>query len=263
MTNRFAIIIESSNVRGLDDLPGARLDARNWHSFLTSDLGGAWDENEIRNFRKPSVCEIRSLLLQHSRDYVFLAFSGHGFEEYSFSSGKYVTKICLNDCEQAVAIDAITPPQLGTSVFDCCRGIEGKSEAFLSANESFVANRRTSTVNTKQSSDEFIEQIKRRRRIREIFLDKIGSMQSHTPVRMHSCSRDESAGEDPNAGGYYTKLLLRGAENWKDDYSTKAYYEIYTTKQAHDFARIAMEQINPQQHPEYAPTWQSYPFAVR
>ncbi len=46
MIKRVAIIIESSNVQGLADLPGARIDAANWRAFLMSDLGGAWNDHE-------------------------------------------------------------------------------------------------------------------------------------------------------------------------------------------------------------------------
>ena len=56
MAKRFAIIIESSDVKGLRDLPGARQDAENWRSFLMSDLGGAWiDKVEICVVNKSSL----------------------------------------------------------------------------------------------------------------------------------------------------------------------------------------------------------------
>jgi len=260
--NRYAIIIEASNVKNQDFLPGARLDARNWYSFLTSDLGGAWNDNEICVLSQPSSYAIRRLLLQHSRDYVFLAFSGHGFEEYSFSSRKYVTKICLNDSEQAVAIDAITPTQLGTSIFDCCRGIEREQGNFSLANESLIANRDSPIANTKQAASELFYRIERRKIIKGRFLKNIEMMQVNAPVRMYSCSRNEGAGEDPAVGGFYTTLLIKGARYWAEGQRNSQYYDIYTTKNAHDYAKAAMALLAPQQNPEYTPFGQSYPFAV-
>lgn len=261
MTNRFAIIIESSNVRGQTDLPGARLDADNWITFLESDLGGAWGKEELCRLSKPTSGTLRTLVSRHFGDYVFLAFSGHGFEDYNSISGKYVTKICLNDNEQAVAIDMIAPSRLGTAVFDCCRGLEGGRRHISFANEN-LSNRSTVALNTKTALDEMLKKIQRRNVIRNIFLNDIEKRSVRDAIRMYSCSRNEGADEDPGAGGYYTSLLLQGAAEWSKAQNNNRYYNIYTTKQAHDYACIAMTQINPQQHPEYMPSWQIYPFAV-
>lgn len=261
MTNRFAIIIESSNVRGQTDLPGARLDADNWIAFLESDLGGAWGKEELCRLSKPTSGTLRALVSQHFADYVFLAFSGHGSEDYNSILGKYVTNICLNDNEQAVAIDMIAPSHLGTAVFDCCRGIEDGRRHTSLTNEN-LSNRSTVSLNTKTALDEMIKKIQRRKVIRNIFLKDIEQRAGRDVIRMYSCSRNEAADEDPGAGGYYTTLLLQGATDWSKAQNNNRYYNIYTTKQAHDFACISMARINPLQHPEYIPSWQSYPFAV-
>ena len=59
---RKAILIESSNVVGLADLPGARVDVENWGRFLQSDLGGAWDSSEIRVLNKPFSTDLKKEL---------------------------------------------------------------------------------------------------------------------------------------------------------------------------------------------------------
>lgn len=263
MINRYAIIIESSNVKGLRDLPGARTDAANWRSFLKSELGGAWRDEEICVLNKPERDKISASLYQYSGAYVFLAFSGHGFEQFSYVRGKYVTKVCLNDNEQAVDIDTISPKRLGTAIFDCCRGIDEESQNPVSvANESFFSNR--SLPLTKQAGAEVIKRLKRRQSIRELFLKEIANNQQLTALRMYSCSRGEEA-EDfegvANAGGYYTTFLLRAAKEWEKRLNTFC-CGVYSTKQAHDFACAIMARIHPQQHPEYTPGWQSYPFAI-
>lgn len=267
MIKRMAIIIESSNVRGLADLPGARIDAANWRSFLMSDLGGAWKDHEIFMKSKPSAGFVKELLNIYKDSYAFLAFSGHGFMEYNYSSRIYETKICLNDNEQSVLVDTIAPERFGTAIFDCCRGIENVHGSIKIANESFAAGRSTSFGIGMDSANQIALNARRgiQETISSLFLNKIESMCTHASIRMYSCSRKESAGEwegDPKAGGYYTTLLLKGAESWYEEQKLKPNYAAYTTKQAHDFACALMKNINPQQHPEYTPVWQSYPFAI-
>ena len=113
--NRCAIIIESSHVANQDDLPGARLDAQNWKDFLESELGGAWENNEIHLLPHPDLEEVQAYIRTYRNDYVFLAFSGHGCEV-----GGHIY-CCLNDTEQHVDSESMTP-LIGTAVFDCCRG---------------------------------------------------------------------------------------------------------------------------------------------
>lgn len=265
MIKRLAIIIESSNVKGQQYLPGARIDAGNWRSFLMSDLGGAWRENDaIVPLSKPKSTDVQNLLNTCKDCYVFLVFSGHGFMEYNYSSRRYETKICLNDNEQAVLLDAISPRRFGTAIFDCCRGIENAQGSIKIANESFAAGRNTSFWIAMDSANQIV--LNARRSIQEtissVFSSYIEAMSTHVSVRMYSCSRGESAGEDVNAGGYYTTLLIQGARNWYDEQRLKPNYAVYNTKQAHDFACEAMKEVNPLQHPEYSPLWQWYPFAI-
>jgi len=47
LMKRSAILIESSQLQGKQDLPGARLDVEKWTTFLLSDKGGAWNADEI------------------------------------------------------------------------------------------------------------------------------------------------------------------------------------------------------------------------
>lgn len=267
MINRYAIIIESSDVKGQEDLPGARQDAANWRSFLTSDLGGAWDDKEIMSLNKPSSSLVKKLLTIMEDRYVFLAFSGHGYEEYNPATRKHETKICLNESEQGVVIDTISSARLGTAVFDCCRGVENAQGHVKIANESFSAARQASFGIAMDSVGRLVANSatygnRVRETIGKFYLQEIERLPTHASVRMYSCSRNESAGEDPSAGGYYTTLLIQGAKVWGEEQRGNQYFAEFSTKQAHDFASEAMKVVNPSQHPEYTPVWQSYPFAI-
>src|SRR2546423_6424093 len=77
---RKAILIESSNVKGHTDLPGARVDIENWKNFLKSDLGGVWEDSEIVSLSKPYSADVERELKVDYDCYCFVAFSGHGNE---------------------------------------------------------------------------------------------------------------------------------------------------------------------------------------
>lgn len=270
MIKRLAIIIESSNVKGQQYLPGAKIDVANWVSFLKSDLGGKWADGEIIELPKPTSACIQLFLKAFKERYVFLAFSGHGYEEYDPYSRKYVSKICLNDNEQSVAIDTVCPKSFGTAIFDCCRGVEDVCAHISIANESIALNK-TISLTQKTAMDSAGRGFASARGtmmnkdFRRCFMMELANKTTHEVVRMYSCSRNESAMEfkgDPKAGGYYTTFLMRGAEAWYKERLCCPYCDVYTTKQAHETACEIMRQINPQQHPEYTPLCQSYPFAV-
>ena len=61
---RKAILIESSDVKGHTDLPGARVDIANWELFLRSDYGGGWTDSEIVILRKPFSADVEKALDQ-------------------------------------------------------------------------------------------------------------------------------------------------------------------------------------------------------
>lgn len=263
---RFAIIIESSDVKGKDDLPGARLDAQNWERFLKSDLGGAWVGDEMRVMNKPHSWELRGILDEHINDYVFLAFSGHGGEDVV----THAVMICLNDSEKEVPVDDVSPKAFGTAVFDCCRCLDRSGRAIVAtctdsmesfSNKIAVVNERSSPLIEARVAALLSSQGHKR-----LFLSALSQKMSPpcanlSSVRMYACASDESAmDEDENAGGYYTTFLIESAKAW--GLRVARTHHVYSTKDAHDDACVRMARKNPQQHPEYVPTWQSYPFAV-
>ena len=250
--NRLAIIIESSHVAGEDDLPGARLDARNWEEFLASELGGAWDKSEIYVRHSPSSAEVRSILNIHQNDYIFLVFSGHGCE----SNGRVYC--CLNDKELLVDSWNLTP-WLGTAVFDCCRGVPEESGrvAAMDSCKLALANESYSVCNSAR-----LQEIIRREVIKNTFMNNIRlSGQNHT-VRMFACAKGQGADESPEAGGLYTSLLIDGARERKKSFLPGLRSNVYTTYEAHVHAKTEMLTVAPQQTPEYYPDGLQYPFAI-
>lgn len=123
---RKAVLIESSDVKGQTDLPGARVDIDNWKLFLESDLGGAWREAEIVVLRKPFSSDVTSAVNVAADVYCFVAFSGHGCEG----------SVVLNDHNDNCSVSVLKPTgNRGTLIIDSCRG-EGKGRKLAFANQS-------------------------------------------------------------------------------------------------------------------------------
>ena len=270
MTKRFAIIIESGNVAGQNDLPGARKDAENWEAFLKSNAGGAWRDDEICVLHKPNVVDVSTLKTFHEDGYIFLVFSGHGEEVFDRSTRQCSTRICLNEKELSVDARTLAPSRFGTAVFDCCRGMENAVGNVILMNEFSRGGRGTvafMTLGAKEAFEHSTTSSKKwyqatKEGCRNAFISGLAAKRDNPTICMYSCGINEGAGEDPDAGGFYTTLLIRGAEDWFEAQKKTCVYGIYSTKDAHDYAVEAIRARNLPQHPEYTPFDQNYPFAV-
>jgi len=255
---RKAIIIESARIQGERYLPGAAVDATNWKEFLKSDLGGNWLDSEIEPHTNPSGITIRRLIQEAaSGDYTFVVFSGHGAEG----------TVALNDHERQFPIASLTPKSTkGTLILDTCRGTDGGerySFPTMTKKSEYVALANSESRSVIVAMNERVENFSNAQDIitpRSLwhgYLEKasIGN------VKMQSCAKGQSAGEDPNSGGYYTSLLLQSAKQW---YQGANSMEQHTTHEAHSYARSRMPNG---QRPEYtsspASTFREFPFAVK
>lgn len=256
---RKAILIESSNVAGEKDLPGARVDIDNWQTFLKSDLGGRWNESEILVLRKPYSSDVTSALTENKDAYCFVAFSGHG------CNGSVV----LNDHNKICPIIILKPKsEKGTLILDSCRGAHDAERAIFnrsyissnasldeSVNETVFANAIQGKMAVLSSRGE----IKKMASVSDHVVNWAAALKASPSgiVEMLSCSKGQAAGENPRSGGHYTTLLMYSAKQWEARYTGD---KIHTTKSAHDFAVTILPS---QQTPEYSPSWLEFPFAVK
>ena len=254
---RKAILIESSNVSGYSDLPGARVDVQNWINFLKSDLGGAWEASEIVPMSKPASTDVEKELKVDSDCYCFVAFSGHGSDGSVLLNENWV---------KGFPISSLKPKsQRGTLIVDSCRGVE--RTAFLAAqaaadelmNRSVAYDSLKGHATTFASSAEISEHLllKRAGKIvthRQIWEEALKKC-ANGVVEMLACAKGQEAEEDASAGGYYTSLLLQSADLWQQT----ATVPVHTTKDAHDYAA---KNLPVQQTPEYRPSRLTFPFAV-
>jgi len=254
---RKAILIEASNVRGQDEIPGAEVDIENWANFLTSDLGGAWDDSDIVPLHKPAAARLIIELGVPKNSYCFVAFSGHGHNG----------SVLLNDSYDPFPIALLTPDSdRATVIVDACRGVE-KINAYIintkaamlnaSLNEAVLTKAlggRT-TVFARDASLSYariMSTIEHRARWDQALL-----LTQKGKVEMLACAQGQDSQEDPQAGGYYTSLLLQSAKIWNINTAGAG---IHSTRHAHDYAA---SNLPPQQTPEYSPSWLAFPFAVK
>lgn len=254
--NRFALIIEASDVKGQTSLPGAKQDAINWYKFLTSNAGGSWQQKEIVILNKPSRTLVARYLVAHRQDYCFVAYSGHGCElKSSPMQTTGIPTVCLNDTDQQVPLSVLTPQsQYGTLISDSCRGHE-----ILQKTASNFSNRRRDsyTLASEDIADintSLLHYKKWNQALKQCCLSQSGIL------TMYSCVSGQSADEDPYAGGLYTSLLINAAKSWYVSAKSNTYYSTY---RAHQQAAQLMKQYAPQQMPEYNNLPIKFPFAVK
>lgn len=267
---RFALLIEASDVDPSNDLPGAREDIRHWKDFLQSELGGSWryskneSNSEITVRSSPYSSDVEALLKANSHKYCFVAFAGHGFHDKK--GGDYV---CLNKSYMSCPIDKITPKsRQGTLVVDACRTFD---DAYVSTSIQAATSRYRKNLIIANEATE-IRSLSSESRITSFsnvyYSDKNWSKHfvgcGTGIVKMLSCAKGEAADDirvnGVEKGGIYTTILMKSAMNWKKRASSS---KVYKTKDAHDDTVRYMTTNFPEQHPEYTPLHIAYPFAIK
>lgn len=109
---RIALLIGNSS-----GLEGVIKDLHDWHHFLTSSIGGAWNQDEIILLKNPSKFDLLNCIkgIRGKFDFAITVYTGHGGydrETILEINGKGET---INETDLLY----IAPKQI--SVFDCCR----------------------------------------------------------------------------------------------------------------------------------------------
>lgn len=243
---RKAFLIESSNLKGETDLPGARLDVDHLSFYLQSPIGGAWRSGEIEIMHKPKWEKLKKELeAVKNEDYVFISFSGHGYHPKDGDVDD--TKVMLCE-EESIPVWEINPGNdRCTFVIDSCRNLEveeGLVDRVL-AEETFAK--------TAADKSEY----------RRIF-DLAVAQADKGIIRLYSCGIDESAAESKLRGGLFTSSLIECANEWHQRASVgQSLY--YSTEKAFECASVRTTTRTPQQKPDYEPGRRNkhFPFGVK
>ncbi|NOU46960.1 MAG: caspase family protein [Bacteroidales bacterium] len=199
MMNKMAIIIGSpGGYRNLSHRRSVAVDLDNYYSFLRSNAGGQWNEDEIQILRDPDSNSIKETINKVNSDYCFVAFSGHGLTN-SFTEADF---ICLKDKDLSIKY-LVSKSERQTIIIDSRREFESnllKGDANILMEESELQIKDNSTHN--------------------IFNDTV----LRTPkgiILVYSSQPNEISGDDPNLGGHFTYSLIQAGFNWWNDKSNQ------------------------------------------
>lgn len=242
--NRYALLIDGSNISGEKHLPGAEKDVVSMRGYLMSPIGGSWYDDEIETINQESIFKVNVKLERHKDDFCLVYFSGHGSEEIQGNP-----TICLNDNEKDVPVTSLYPASgYGIVITDCCRGSGQDTLNESVGNENFSI--KTASDKNKASRSLWDSELK----------NCIGKRRLNGIVEMLSCSYNEDANETdpPDAHGYYSYALIQAAKDWYENVEPNS---CLTTLQIH--IAIYDYMVRQGQHPCYNPECLEYPFAVK
>ena len=224
---RRAVIISNPGEDG-DALycPGVLKDVENMRRFLTSPVGGLWnDSEEIIHHPRPTVNGLRKAIAWwHLFDYVLVLFTGHGH----FCPDRRSTILALRKGEEIDVAELRLKAGRQTLIIDCCREQHRGLIALSAANEKFARTvPEIHPARCRKYYDHSLEQC------------------PEELVEMYACNVDEKAGDNSSVGGVYTHNLLDASNDWVRNSSvdTTLQYDTLSVVQAHDLAipRVTQE----------------------
>lgn len=226
---RQAVLIGSNNATS-SPLRGVDADITRIHGYLTSEFGGAWRDDEITMKGAPTVAELKRLLSkigQENPDFLFIAFSGHGFEASERSM------VCLRDGEDFNVANLQVRVARQVTFVDACRFPKR-----ISLTESVI----------KTAHDVSGVDSSYRASCRQLFDRRLQSVPQGR-ILVQACSSGEFSADEPS-GGLFTTVMFHEAtfrasrlSNWRrcEKWSSvsKRFSVAYKT----------VQRINGEQHP--------------
>lgn len=197
---RNTLIIQNPG-KGVDFRKGVLKDVENFADFLTSNAGGAWENDEITVM--PADCSIDSIEKYFNNtssetDYYLVLFTGHG--SYREDKGP----ICWLMNGQGFTHSWIEEKTSGVPTLfltDSCQGIERLNEGGIIRQRTFSA----------------LPNATKRHLYRRDYDDKLRGLPNGMFVVGSSVSPGELAGEDTAKGGYYVSSLISQANEITHD----------------------------------------------
>jgi hypothetical protein len=219
--NRKSLIISAA----YDDpnIPNVSNDAILWLRFLKSNLGGAWQDEEIIELEDPTKEEVQEAIINlKSEDYTFIVFIGHGAEIKSTLPWSE-TALYLRGDDYITKTD-INPGTIRcTLVLDCCRGKE------------------TSIGISKKAGDNLLLEAYNKVIYRSEFVNQLQKSEKGLVV-IYAASYDEAASDTWS----FSKCLIYALQKWSSEY-----YGVINQPQAIEIATAILRKHTCQQTPEY------------
>ena len=243
---RAALLIASE--RGGRAIPGVHKDVANLKIFLQSDIGGAWNSNEIIILVDPTEAILDTAVSNlKDNDFAFISYSGHGFHSKNIDQTKMCLRDAMNNNVEVPIFNLIPDCQRHTISIDCCRHVEEdiliESRAYKAAMESLASAR------------------PKRERYRKLF-DAAVEQAEKGGILLYSCNLNESAAEDSN-GGCFTYGLIKNALAHESK-TPKNENHYLGVDEALDLSAVYLKSLKKQQTPQLDAGRRRYyfPFSV-
>ncbi len=181
---------------------GTALDITNYKKFLTSEIGGAWNDQEViieRILTKESILSSLKKIKGEFPDFAFVVFTGHGgYRNDSSNNDLYVNE---NEFIKESDLDNIASRQI--TILDCCRScVISELNKAIDSTEMFSEGGNFSI----------------RKLIRKHYNDRM-MQAAEQEVRLYACKKDSYAHTDDDEGGVFSKYLLQTAKDiQREDY---------------------------------------------
>jgi hypothetical protein len=175
-------------------------DTSAFEQFLTSDHGGAWNEDEVHVLWQPKRSDLKDLLRSLDVDYAITVFAGHGWHEEGQGAA-----ILVHPGEGLWVSNFRTSARRQLTVIDACREVqrllkEGREDR-----------------GPKFGVEGLPPDLRYRNACRTAYEREVMSVGEKRSV-MWGCNLNQQAGEYPREtipqGGYFTYNLLDLAAKW-------------------------------------------------
>ena len=193
-------------------LEGVIKDLHDWHHFLTSSIGGAWNQNEIILTENPSKRDLLNYVrvIRGEFDFAIIVYTGHG----GYDRGTVLEINGKGETINETDLLGIAPKQI--SVFDCCR----------------VGNK--TPLNESLRSFSMGGILHNKKYIRAVYEKRI-EQAINQQIRLYACDIGETA-EDTKDGALYIQNLLNSAKIPTNSNETDEVFN--TVEEVHRNARL-------------------------
>jgi len=248
---RKALIIGNSGDKNnrKEYLEGVNKDVKNYNNFLQSNIGGAWDSNEIvvsLDETKDQLLKKISQIKEESNDFIFVIFSGHG----GYSLYKECRKLYIYDKNSSIydnydfiyEEDLLYMADKQITIMDTCADVEDDLLKESMTMDSMIAHE-------SYSNDRFYYRIQ---------YENVIKQSPRQQVVLYSSSINESSNDDSELGGYFAYNLLKVAKRNKNS--------ILSSKEAYFKAKdIVQAKTNNEQNPQCRciKSEKSLPFSIK
>ncbi len=237
---RRSLIIYCDNTPPSKELNGPSIDNSNYRTFLTSNLGGKWVDEEIKSMNNPSIKEVQDAVASHfnGAGYTFTIFTGHGGINPRQNDLQYLQ---LKDGNLSI-LELKNSAERQTIVIDACR-----THLTVESVKSFALTESIYKMGAKSTREMFDKEIERCEKGLTI---------------LYAASKEEAA-RDSKSGGAYLVSLISAALLWEKRNKEALTLPLY---EAHDLAKDFLSKHFPtEQHPQIEPDKRNnyFPFAVK